>query len=101
MQESPSPEGPRPYTGAAHKGNRRRGAAVRVTRLLFFTSPACGGGRERSEREGALLLSAEHPPSPTLPRKRGREMRGCDEKRRADYRSLIRRSHSGAIRYAI
>ncbi len=37
----------------------------------FFASPACGGGR-RAQRVGRGNFSA-HAPSPTLPRKRGRE----------------------------
>ncbi len=38
---------------------------------FLFTSPACGGGRPpKAVGRGLILLRA---PSPTLPRKRGRE----------------------------
>jgi hypothetical protein len=49
-----------------------------TTTRLFFTSPACGGGRcaERVGREHFIFAVPTPAPSPTLPRKRGREKRG-------------------------
>jgi hypothetical protein len=45
------------------------------TALSSFTSPACGGGR-RAKRVGRgrfETITQAYSPSPTLPRKRGRE----------------------------